>query len=367
MNTTRSTISKNQSGIVSIVVTLIIMILLTLIIVSFARISRREQQQVLDRQLSTQAFYAAETGIADASQAIQKRLIDDEKDYTADCNTFIKDAGLETKSKITGGGNSMSEYTCLMVNLHPLSLEYGNVDTNSSKVIPVYSKDGDPIHSITIGWQDKAGGNAIGGCPSNPTFPVQWPANCSTGMMRVDLIPVGGSMTRDNMINRVATLYLYPSSGSGSKNTVSYGGEARPGFGHQGNVVRVDCAGSPDGRTGKQCNLTINGLNSLSSGTFMLRLKSIYNPSAATVLAARGADQLPLRFAQAEIDSTGKSNDVLRRIKVRIPISSTDVSYPEFAIQSISDICKRFAFAPGVGATPPTISSAPECDFNLTD
>jgi Tfp pilus assembly protein PilX len=63
----KMTREDKQAGMVAIMVTMILMIVISLIVVGFAQISRRNQRQALDRQLSTQAFYAAETGVNDAS------------------------------------------------------------------------------------------------------------------------------------------------------------------------------------------------------------------------------------------------------------------------------------------------------------
>lgn len=355
-------ITGNQSGIVSITVTLIIMIILMLIVLGFAQISRREQRQVLDRQLSSQAFYAAETAITDANEAIKRELKDglsalkfegaDAEDYTTDCDKFMDQAGLSAHKDLTADG--VISYTCLLVDPDPVSLEYGNIDTNASRIVPVFSKDGSAINSISVGWQDKSGGNNVSGCSRSdfPDFPAadNWPADCDTGIMRLDLVPVGGnSLTRDKLMDSLATVFLHPwSSGGGATNEIAYtGGPAQPGFGQQGNIIRINCGPSAAAGSSKQCNVRINGLNGLNSNAFMLRLKSIYNPSVATVAASSSAGAVELKSAQAIIDATGKSNDVLRRVQVRVPIVATDLPFAEFSMQSMTDICKRFAFAPG--------------------
>jgi Tfp pilus assembly protein PilX len=62
---------KDQEGMVSIIVTMIIMVLLGLIVLGFAQLSRREQRQSLDRQLAVQAQYAAESGINQAADYVR--------------------------------------------------------------------------------------------------------------------------------------------------------------------------------------------------------------------------------------------------------------------------------------------------------
>ena len=60
------TLRNEESGLISIAVTIIITALLTLMAVGFAGLSSREYRQALDQQLNSQAFYAAESGVNEA-------------------------------------------------------------------------------------------------------------------------------------------------------------------------------------------------------------------------------------------------------------------------------------------------------------
>jgi hypothetical protein len=52
--------------------------------------------------------------------------------------------------------------------------------------------------------------------------------------------------------------------------------------------------------------------------------------------------------AQAVIDSTGKAQDVLRRIQVNVPLRATSQNeLSDYAIQSTDAICKRFSVMNG--------------------
>jgi Tfp pilus assembly protein PilX len=64
--------TSRQAGMVSIMVTMILMVVLSLIVIGFAQIARRNSRQSLDRQLSTSAFYAAEAGVNDVRDLITK-------------------------------------------------------------------------------------------------------------------------------------------------------------------------------------------------------------------------------------------------------------------------------------------------------
>ena len=56
----------DQKGIASLVIVILIMFLLTLIVLAMTRNTNQQQRQALDRQLNSQAFYAAESGVNDA-------------------------------------------------------------------------------------------------------------------------------------------------------------------------------------------------------------------------------------------------------------------------------------------------------------
>ena len=58
------------------------------------------------------------------------------------------------------------------------------------------------------------------------------------------------------------------------------------------------------------------------------------------------SQQLQLQNSQAEIDVTARAQDVVKRIKVRVPIdASTSGSIPDYALQA-NNICKRMKTSP---------------------
>jgi len=72
-----------------------------------------------------------------------------------------------------------------------------------------------------------------------------------------------------------------------------------------------------------------------------MRIKTVYGTASVVVSATDPAGNgVELKDAQVAVDSTGRANDVLRRIQVRAPINS-GIVLPEFALQSGDAICKR--------------------------
>lgn len=351
----KSTLAANQQGMVSIIITMIIMIVISLIVIGFAQVTRREQRQALDRQLSTQAFYAAETGINAAVNAIQKQ------GYSSEKTACAPDAsGPLSGSNVLDAANGI-EYSCLLIDPSPSTLEYTSVDTDQSTIIPLTPAAG-TLNRIAFSWQDKTGNTGFTGCPGPSggqyTLPAvsAWPSTCNAGILRVDIVPQDVSVTRAGLMSRTLTAFLYPQNGGTGASVFPYNLNNPD----QGAIVPVNCnsASSP-----RKCNVTIQLGAASGTGTFYVRVRSIYKSSALTITGYdTGNQQVDLINAQAVVDSTGKANDVLRRIAVRVPLSNIGNGVPNFAVQTGDSMCKRFSIAPNVSPTPG--SGDPACDFN---
>lgn len=329
---------RNQdSGLVSIIVAIAFIVFISLVTTSFALLSRRESRQSLDRQLSTQAFYAAEAGVNDAVKAV--------KAGTTNINSC--DGASTLNSAGPNLGDNLS-YTCVLVDESPGSLQFGPVETDGSKVVRVQAPSN--IGKIRISWQDFNGKNtfAPSGLPFlpqqsyNATTPSSYANN--TGILRSVVIPVTGSMNRNDLVNNSQTLFMYPNSSTtvGQVGNYAY----TPGQASQGAFVDGQCNTANINSTPglpQYCNVDVTGLAAANTNVFYIRMKSIYRTSKVTIQAFANdtaTDPLELTNDQVVIDSTGKANDVLRRIQVRIPVN-TEYDTPEFALESADDICKK--------------------------
>src|SRR5687767_12713460 len=126
---------SNQEGLVSIVVAVILILLMSLIVLAMAENSRREQRQTLDRQLSDQAFYNAETGINDVDYYLFKKQ--DAAIEKLNCLPLSDPpAPLGDSSKHIDGTEGANKYTCAQYNKAPPTLEYEDINTGEPKVFP---------------------------------------------------------------------------------------------------------------------------------------------------------------------------------------------------------------------------------------
>lgn len=347
-------LSRSQQGFASTIISIIIIAVLSLIAVSFALLMRREQRQALDRQLNTQAFYAAESGINDAIDAIKNA------GFTSDI-TNCSDTDRISPEGQGSGSNFLDStagigYTCVLIDQSPGTLEYGGLNTNESKIIRLQAAGALPITSVRLSWQDSdynasAGTHTAFGENNDSYFlpqsqymqdnPGLFPANGGS-ILRATLMPVPANANRDALINTAQTVFLYPRPGNaGQVGAQSYQTGSADG---NGNFVNGNCnIANTGGSFPKQCNAEITGINGAS--IYYLRLKPIYNNADVTITAFSNGQPIELVGEQAMIDATGKANDVLRRIQVRVPLR-TAYFMPEFAIESLGTWCKRLAVYP---------------------
>jgi hypothetical protein len=142
---------------------------------------------------------------------------------------------------------------------------------------------------------------------------------------------------------------MYPAASATANTAGSIAFRTSGNQSQEGNFVSGQCN---VGSTPRYCNATITGIN---SSDFYVRLKAIYKPVSVYVQATdSGGTALKMQGAQAIVDATGKAQDVVRRIQVRVPLSAS-YYFPEFAVESGNTICKRYSiYAGGADVIPPT-------------
>lgn len=332
--------SYPQRGIASILITLITMLVITLIVLGFAVVSRREQRQSLDQQLSVQAFYAAESAVEDARKIIEKTLADPRKALVDKDRCLENNAGgaYPTAGEMEIDPDNDVSYTCLKVDSSPASAIYEGISENNT-IVPI--KTTQPIERLELTWRPSGNpqGKPSDDCPANinKAFSPQPDWSCGYGVLRTDLVPTGtvsGNLTRPNLIRDTMAGFFVPVR-SNSGGEVSYAtGKGQP------NITAADCGGNSPTYT--RCKMTITELG--GGNEFSLRLNSIYRASNVSIVAYQsGGDPLELSGAQIVVDATGKAQDVLRRIQVRLPIEANRSPVTSsYAIQSNASLCKRF-------------------------
>lgn len=335
------------------VIVILIMMLLTLIVTSMTKNANREQRQALDRQLSSQAFYAAESGINDARDYYTQFANDPVSPAPAskdDCSGLPGSLpgnqfpGMNYSSQVGDSTNIVSSYSCVIYDATPDSLVFSDVGVDKSVVMPIKDVSNAPIKSLTFTWKVPNNANYdFSGCPGSG-FP-QSLSNCDAGVLRVELIDPTNT-NRDALINNDFLAYISPSSNVNSSPANPNYGSGR-GTANQGVSWRGGCTGGSDG----ECSITINNIN---QSVLLLHLRSIYNENQVTV-TGKIVDPNPpnpvravkFKDGQMLIDSTGKASDVLKGLGVRVPLNAYGNGlYPEFSLQTSDAVCKLQQIVP---------------------
>jgi Tfp pilus assembly protein PilX len=325
---------RHYDGFVSIFTVMVIMSVLTIIAIGFATITHQAQKRVLDNQLSVQAYYAAESGINDATTALDS----DSSLSKSSC----KDAsdGFKYDIDIARGVS----YTCLLIDSTPDNLLYDGVPTiasGNSIVSNLRSTNGDGITTLNLSWDAESGGSkAPVGASATPAFTNASTWGQNLGILKLDIVPFS-SLQRTDLVDQSYSVYLYPTTNIVGVNIFSI----LPGSNTKGQVLLTRCATSNSLRY--RCDASVN-LAGSAYDHYLVRLATYYN-SVDTQIEALNSSATVLELAdeQALVDSTGKANDVLRRIQARVPLGK-DYSYKEsFSLASGDSFCKRLF----VGAT----------------
>ncbi|QQS19146.1 pilus assembly PilX N-terminal domain-containing protein [Candidatus Saccharibacteria bacterium] len=194
-------------------VTMILTLVITLVVMGFTQVANRNRREALDRQLSTQAFYAAESGVNSAIDIIKNRqtagLAVQPQD---DCNTgpYTVNPVLSTSPRV--------EYTCVFVSTTVPDLVV-DPSTTSAIVIPIDLTDKQggalpPATSVDIEFEWTVAEGASTDptdCPSYLSFPANNAANqCGYGLLRFDLMQMTAFNSAASAANITKTFFMQP-------------------------------------------------------------------------------------------------------------------------------------------------------------
>ena len=344
-----------KQGAASFYMVAIATLVLVIIATSFAAIMIAEISRTSNDDLSQSAYDAAVAGVEDARLAYynykncvrEGGTTDCEGKYIGDdrCNSFVKELGrgdIESEVKVQEGsekGNDMDQaYTCTKIDLG--SYDYRSTVSNQDPTRIVKIKLADEEHAKDI--------NAV---------KMSWGVNEETvenvedlPTLEVGLLQTGGSVftmnsfdvTKGDETNRGA-VFLEPTSGEGGDTIEREGVIAKGAFlksndkKTQNVPFKVHC----DKDIEPQCSVIIELPKPVdgdrNDDTFMLMWSKIGGTYDADVVMelcknnncsvqsgepddANGRTRLDM---QVVIDSTGRANDLYRRVEVRLEKEDT--------------------------------------------
>jgi hypothetical protein len=369
MKTKNTILRTTEQGYAAFTVTLILMVVLSLIVLGFSQSSRREGQNALYNQLSTAAYYAAESGINDAYNIIKADyqnsvpLIAQTNNCVVDNNSNHSYVNTTNSNVLHGSGVSgQVVYTCLIVNPSPPTLVYAPIDQGHAQVVPIFGKGPSgatqALKSVTLSWQkhDLTSATNYAGCPikTSHTFAPEsgvskWSLVCDAAVLQVDIVPADGNAWATNTLQQYTnTVFLEPDMSSPSTVTTSL---------INGNISGAHCS-TGSHTSAYDCvstiTLPVSTDSNYSLKGYYLHITPIYDNVDISICSSNDSiggtcnPNIYLYNAQALIDSTGKASDQLKRIEERVSINPVENNnQPAYAIQSTNSICKQFTSRPG--------------------
>lgn len=381
---------NKQSGAVSLFVVVFFMLLVTVVTVSFLRLMVNDQRQASNNDLSQSAFDSAQAGVEDAKRALLEHrkecfistaacAISSESITTSECNAALKDivgtGGTTTansktseimiQQSLSGNDKALDQaYTCVTIDLQ--TPDYvGNVAANQSQLVPLISAE--RFDRVQIQWfsRDDAPTGAVSLTNNRPLYTqANWPLD-RPSLMRAQLMQVASSFTIagfDEVVgaqSNSASVFLYPTNQPGITETVMTTEDQRKTSVTDGPVRKGDstptavtCTSSL-GAGGYACSAVLVlpqaiGAADDSDRTAFLRLLPFYNATHFKVTLWNGtitssSKVVDFKDVQPSIDSTGRANDLFRRVQSRVDLFDTTFPYPEAAIEVTGNFCKDFA------------------------
>jgi len=364
-------VKNYQRGAVSLFVVVFTALLVIIVTVGFVQLMIRNQQQATQSDLSQSAYDSALAGVEDAKRAmvIAKKCANDSAPTICQnietkldselCSTlstiFEGSAADERKIKQTNSDELLDQaYTCVKVIQNTPDYTRKGLQPGKSHFIPLRVAAGESFDKVEIKWftredisEDFNGDNTLPtdfeSTPLPPTGDdARW-GKTVPPLLRSQLIKTNGSFLLDSLettggSGNASTLFLYPSN-IGPALPFS----ADPGFEGPTHSTpqKVKCDNDRFSEGDFACTATLTLPGAITGG--YLRLSAFYNKTRYKVVMKNGDTVVKFHGVQPEVDSTGRANDLFRRVKARVQFESTDFPYPEDALDLYGSLCKDFS------------------------
>lgn len=369
-----SRLRANQDGLASIIIVTVIITLLAIIAAGFAQVMDKEYHQAVDRELASQAGYAAESAMNDARNYVV--LKGGNVDTGGQCldlsqspfnqPPFLPNGSLSAfyaNPANPSAQDNQIKYTCVIISTHVPDIT-ATIPKGQSKIIKVVPDGGATISNMYLSWNNTPGhaDGSLGNLPNanlgancggicHGDLPQESSVSGKTGMLRATIFPaINGANTDTAATNNSMTTFLYPNF-SGSMLGMQYSSFANGRASYEG-TQPGNCSttyGNPSTSPlpykldAHDCNIKITSVPSTAPflGFYYVRLTALYQDLSVTLQVSDAANNnIKIVNSQADIDVTGEGNNTLKRLRARMSLNP-DYPLPNYTLQSMDAICKR--------------------------
>lgn len=384
-------------GAVSIFIVIFSTLLISTIVVGFVRLMINGQQQATAADLSQSALNSAQAGVEDAKRLLVwygNSCLGASPSSVAACNearTALNSGGCDTlqKAGIVGGPDDkeivvqqtnnaadaqlQQAYTCVKVQVD--TEDYiGELRMGKSRMVAL--KGAGDFDRVEVEWfsqedlkrvADDAQVELAGLNDSSLPKLSEWNPN-RPALLRAQLIQFGNDFKlsdfdkTDEGTSNAHTLFLNPAE-NGATESLSFENDERltaTATGTVGSLYNVACDQDFSTTTDKQyaCKAIIALPAAVGQAdpdrlkrTAYLRLDALYNDNTSfrirllngpSMVGSPSANMVQFSSVQPVVDSTGRANDLFRRIQSRVEIASSTFPFPQSSIDLSGGFCKAF-------------------------
>ena len=364
-------LTSTKKGAASIYVVVFATILFGVIVLSFMRIILSESSQTSNDDLSQSAYDAAMAGVEDAKIAVNKYyqcmssggFVNDCKKYEdifspEKCEEYNLGAilhgmaeGEEIKISESGNGDSNNTdqaYTCVLLSNKVEDYRSTLTSDTRTRVVPIgIGSDLSQVKYIKFEWYSELNGTSFS--MRNDGLLHKKSEATVPPTISLSLLKTGSEFTIDSFNNSTSgdfsTMILLPSQaeeGKDDESIISYisqdqinkAGESE--FANE--PFKVKC-----GQGAFACSITLgvddDKLVFANGGNAMLIVSLPYGDTitdfAVTLYGDGGTSSDPISFenVQVSVDSTGRTNQLVRRVESRLDPADVYFPYPQYEVE----------------------------------
>lgn len=387
---------QTKKGAASFFVTVFTILLICIIVLSFTRLILSEASQTSNNDLSQSAYDSALAGVEDAKTALLKYHDCLDKGYHANspgsggeaalCRDIIRsiqsqncDAvakALKRVSKPETGtviqettkkdgkdksASMLQAYTCVSIQEELDNYRSTVSAENPLRVVPLRSPQINQLSSLRLRWFSEtdltkinkhSSGASLNFCKDDQSLPklkgdchkkheVPYPPIVSAQIIQTDqqfsLSELSAASGDDN--TNLGTVYIKPKKGSTTKIVPSKTLSSSSNKSSKSNPVQL--TGCDKSKGGFYCEAkiimpkTFRGSTERNQGASFLIFGLPYSgPSTDFSVEMLDHSDEPILFSgvQARVDSTGRANDLYRRVEARVELLDSRFPYPAHAV-----------------------------------
>lgn len=362
---------RSEQGVVSIFIVVFAAIFMTIITASFITIMITDQQQATSMDLSQSAYDSAMSGVEDAKRALVYcqttsntgcTEINDTPAVAGNDCTLLQKVGISSFGPGQGGNlevpiqtgataNSLDQaYTCVGISTQSPDVQT-SIGTGQVSLIPL--KSASAFDHVVVSWNTSASSTQT--LLPTPVITKQFStfsdwtsAKNYPPVIQASLITVGGSINQADFDKApsaggtgAATLMLRPSSSL----VASPGFTSDPRSGGGTVPINITCTtGTSFTPAGPYtCSTTIDlGFPITPGQQAYLALQPIYQAADINLKLSSGGAPVNFSNVQAVVDSTGRANDIFRRVSARVNLVPMTGNYPNATLNLGGSLCKDF-------------------------